>query len=60
MTDRRSMISGIRAAQSLIKDQPWQSQSPGPVTFQKGPTDLEIDEHGNPVIEKEKDNDKED
>lgn len=56
MTERRSMISGIRAAQSLIKDQPWQSQIPGPVTFQKGPTDLEIDEHGNPIIEKDKDN----
>lgn len=54
MTDRRAMISGIRTAQSLIKDQPWQSQTPGPVTFQKGPTDLEIDEHGNPVIEKNK------
>ncbi len=62
MTQRRSMINGIRAAQLLIKDQPWQSQTPGPVTFQKGPTDLEIDEHGNPVIEidKEKEKDKED
>jgi MscS family membrane protein len=54
MTERRSMIQGIRAAQTLIKDQPWQSQTPGPVTFTKGPTDLKIDEHGNPVIEKEK------
>ncbi len=54
MTDRRSMIQGIRAAQNLIKDQPWQSQTPGPVTFTKGPTDLKIDEHGNPIIEKDK------
>ncbi len=53
MTERRSMIQGIRAAQKLIKDQPWQSQTPGPVTFTKGPTDLKIDEHGNPIIEKE-------
>lgn len=53
MTERRSMINGIRAAQELTKDQPWRVNTPGPVTFQKGPTDLELDEHGNPVIEKE-------
>jgi len=55
MTDRRAMINGIRAAQTLIKDQPWQSETPGPVVFTQGPTDLKIDEHGNPVIEKDKD-----
>ena len=54
MTERRSMINGIRAAQQLVKDQPWQNNTPGPVTFQTGPTDIKIDEHGNPVIEKEK------
>ncbi len=53
MTDRRAMISGIRSAQELMKDQPWQSNVPGPVTFTTGPTDLKIDEHGNPVIEKD-------
>jgi len=53
MTDRRSMIDGIRAAQELIKDQPWQTQTPGPVVYTQGPTDLKIDEHGNPLIEKE-------
>ncbi len=53
MTDRRAMIQGIRNAQLLIKDQSWQTNPPGPVEFTKGPTDLKIDEHGNPVIEKE-------
>jgi MscS family membrane protein len=53
MTERRARISGIRGAQQLIKDQPWQTNKPGPVVFTKGPTDLKIDEHGNPVIEKE-------
>lgn len=53
MTERRSMIHGIRAAQELTKDQPWREKTPGPVEFQKGPTDLKLDEHGNPVIEKE-------
>ncbi len=53
MTDRRSMVDGIRAAQQVIQDQPWRNETPGPVTFTKGPTDLKIDEHGNPVIEKE-------
>lgn len=53
MTERRAMIQGIRGAQQLIKDQPWQNNPPGPVTFTKGPTDLKIDEHGNPVVEKE-------
>jgi len=53
MTERRAMVDGIRAAQGLIKDQPWQTQPPGPVTFTQGPTALRIDEHGNPIIEKE-------
>jgi MscS family membrane protein len=53
MTDRRSMVQGIHAAQALMKHQPWQTQTPGPVTFTNGPTDLKIDEHGNPIIEKE-------
>ncbi len=53
MTERRAMINGIRSAQKLIKDQPWKTTKPGPVTFTQGPTDLKIDEHGNPVIEKE-------
>ena len=60
MTDRRAMIQGIRAAQLLTKDQPWQSSAPGPVEFTKGPTDLKLDEHGNPVIEKEEEKGKQD
>ncbi|MEO1235429.1 MAG: mechanosensitive ion channel family protein [Planctomycetota bacterium] len=52
MTDRRSMVSGIKAAQALIKNQPWQQKKPGPQTYgQVGPTP--IDEAGNEVPERE-------
>ncbi len=54
MTERRARIQGIRSVQELIQDQPWKTQTPGPVTFTQGPTDLKIDEHGNPIIEKDK------
>lgn len=53
MTERRSMVNGIRAAQELVKDQPWREKTPGPVEFKLGPTDIQLDEHGNPVIEKQ-------
>ncbi|MEM1028579.1 MAG: mechanosensitive ion channel family protein [Planctomycetota bacterium] len=52
MTDRRSMISGIRAAQSIIENQSWQQQKPGPQTYEQvGPTP--IDEAGNEIKERE-------
>ncbi|MEM8739103.1 MAG: mechanosensitive ion channel family protein [Planctomycetota bacterium] len=47
-TDRRSMVSGIRAAQQITADQPWQDQKPGPQTYHHtGPTPL--NEAGNPL-----------
>ena len=50
MTDRRSLVSGIRAAQRVIADQPWRTEKPGPQTYgQVGPTP--IDEAGNAVLE---------
>jgi len=57
MADRRSMISGIKAAQSVIENQSWQNQKPGPQTYgQVGPTP--INEAGNeikdPADEKQK------
>lgn len=46
MTDRRSMVSGIRAAQQIIAGQPWRDRKPGPQTYgQVGPTPL--DDAGN-------------
>lgn len=41
MTDRRSMIQGIRAAQHLTANQPWQNEKPGPVQYPIGPTALD-------------------
>jgi MscS family membrane protein len=32
-TDRRSLISGARAAQELVRNQPWRDDPPGPVSF---------------------------
>ena len=50
MTDRRSMISGVRAAQKIIANQSWQNEKPGPVVYdQVGPTP--IDEAGNEIVE---------
>lgn len=57
MTDRRSMISGIKAAQSIIENQSWKDQKPGPQTYsQVGPTP--IDEAGNEILAPENKNDK--
>lgn len=50
MTDRRSMVSGIRAAQEIIAHQNWKDQKPSPVVYdQVGPTP--IDEAGNEIPE---------
>lgn len=53
-TDRRSMITGVRAAQELIKQQPWLSCPPGPVVFQKGMTPINLDEAGNETLLEDK------
>ncbi|MEM7627688.1 MAG: mechanosensitive ion channel family protein [Planctomycetota bacterium] len=48
MTDRRSMVTGLRAAQQIIAKQSWQDEKPGPVVYdQVGPTP--IDEAGNEI-----------
>lgn len=53
-TDRRSMVTGVRAAQELIKQQPWLKSTPGPVVFRKGMTEINLDEAGNEtLVEKE-------
>ena len=52
MTDRRSMIEGIRAAQRIDKDQPWMAEKPGPMVYDKeGPSDVELTDAGDPVPE---------
>lgn len=52
MTDRRSLVAGIRAAQRVIADQPWRTEKPGPQTYgQVGPTP--IDEAGNAILDPE-------
>lgn len=49
LTERRAMVSGIREAQSLVKDQPWQNDKPGPVQFKAGPS--RIDDENQTFIE---------
>ncbi len=50
MTDRRSLIKGIRTAQQIIAGQPWRDHKPGPQTYgQVGPTP--IDEAGNEILD---------
>jgi MscS family membrane protein len=41
-SDRRATITGVRAAQALVANQPWRERPPGPVEFAGGPTHLEI------------------
>jgi len=52
LTDKRAMVQGLRAAKSLVKDQSWQGNPPGPVVFEGGPSsmDQEFDEAGNPIV----------
>ncbi|MHC4996247.1 MAG: mechanosensitive ion channel family protein [Planctomycetota bacterium] len=38
---REAERTGIRSAQTLMRDQPWQSETPGPVDFPPGPTSIE-------------------
>jgi len=50
MTDRRSMVAGIRAAHQVTANQSWQTEKPGPQTYsQVGPTP--IDEAGNDIVD---------
>ena len=39
--DHSAAIDGIRAAKSVIANQPWQHEKPGPVVFVGKPTDLD-------------------
>lgn len=51
MSDRRAMVHGIRAAQQLVRDQPWQNDKPGPVKFPEGPTVINEDDAEQAAIE---------
>ncbi|WP_428387071.1 mechanosensitive ion channel family protein [Mucisphaera sp.] len=57
MSDRRAMITGMRAARQLIADQPWRSEVPPPVDYGHNDLEGELDAAGNP-IEKPKVRDK--
>ena len=37
-SERRAWEQGIQEAQTLVRDQPWQSEKPPPVVYQEGPT----------------------
>ena len=53
-TDRRSMVYGLRAARSIVENQTWLDNPPGPVKLATGPMAIELDEAGNEtLIEKE-------
>jgi len=43
-TDRRALVSGVRAAQELTRSQPWRERPPGPVTFSGRETHLDVDD----------------
>jgi MscS family membrane protein len=45
LSDRRAMVTGIRAVHDLVDSQPWKEQPLGPVTFSQGPTQISDDEN---------------
>ena len=44
-TDRRAMVKGVKAARTLIADQKWKQEKPGPVEFTDTGSVDEEDEH---------------
>lgn len=53
MTERRSMVDGIRAAHTLTENQPWTKEKPGPVEIRGTRTDIAYDDAGNPITPEE-------
>ncbi|WP_200761333.1 mechanosensitive ion channel family protein [Poriferisphaera corsica] len=53
-TERRAEVLGVHAAQRLMKQQTWQKKKPGAVVITGAPTDIKLDDGGNPVVEDEK------
>ncbi|QQE13231.1 mechanosensitive ion channel family protein [Planctomycetota bacterium] len=50
-TERRANILGVHAAQKLTKNQPWRKHKPGAVVITGAPTNIKLDDAGNPIIE---------
>ena len=57
LTERRAMVQGVHAAQKLTNNQPWRKHKPGPVVITGAPTDIKLDDAGNPIVEEDKDDD---
>ncbi|MFN3167736.1 MAG: mechanosensitive ion channel family protein [Phycisphaeraceae bacterium] len=54
-TDKRSMVTGIRAARELIKQQAWRHNPPGAVSYSLDGVERLLDEAGNEtLVDKEK------
>ena len=53
-TERRAEVLGVHAAQRLMKNQSWKKKKPGAVVITGAPTDIKLDDAGNPVIEDDK------
>ncbi len=51
MSDRRSLVNGVRTAQSIVARQPWQEKKPGLVPYPEGPTSIDPDDEEQAAIE---------
>ncbi len=52
MTERRSLVRGIRAAQGLTRNQGWLKEKPGPVQYQGGPSVIAPEDVADPDAHK--------
>lgn len=50
-TEALHILQGAKIAQSLTANQPWRYRKPPPVQITSGPTEVKLDDAGNPIVE---------
>lgn len=54
-TEALHVLHGAKAAQKLVERQPWAKDKPPPVKVTMGPTEIELDDAGNPIVHDDED-----
>jgi MscS family membrane protein len=49
-TEALRSLQGARIAQELVAAQPWREKKPDPVRVRTGPTQVQLDDAGNPIV----------
>lgn len=50
-TEALHILQGAKVAQTLTANQPWRYRKPPPVQITSGPTEVKLDDAGNPIVE---------